>query len=39
MTHIVGTSVAGITADGLVIRSSEGDRPCMATPALRHGKA
>ncbi len=39
MTHIVGTSLAGITADDLVIRSSGVDRPGMATTALRPGKA
>lgn len=39
MTHIVGTSLAGTTADDLAIRASGGDRPAMATPALRPGKA
>lgn len=39
MTHIVGTSLARLTAADLVTRSSGVDRPGMATSALRPGKA
>ncbi len=39
MTHIVGTSLARLTAPELVTRSSGVDRRGMATSALRPGKA